>query len=114
MTLHFTFFLLILFPTSVILFEDNFFDSPKHGNLILEVDDQDKPLFTENLFPESSATDRPRLELPAGKVSGEVFQLADGSTGIRYLGIPYAKPPTGKRRFKVLQELELTYAVVFL
>ena len=36
-----------------------------------------------------------------GEICGEIFVLGDGSTGSRFLGIPYAKPPTGKLRFAV-------------
>lgn len=41
------------------------------------------------------------INTPSGKLRGETFILADGSRGMRFLGVPYALPPTGSLRFAV-------------
>ncbi|XP_066965031.1 bile salt-activated lipase-like isoform X2 [Macrobrachium rosenbergii] len=39
------------------------------------------------------------LDTPSGRIRGEKYLLADGTRGLRFLGIPYAKPPVGNLRF---------------
>lgn len=41
------------------------------------------------------------LDTPSGRIQGERYVLADGSRGMRFLGIPYARPPLGPLRFAV-------------
>ena len=41
------------------------------------------------------------IKTSLGKLMGEKFQIADGSEGVQFLGVPYAKPPIGKLRFSV-------------
>lgn len=41
------------------------------------------------------------LTTPSGRLRGERYILHDGSRGVRFLGIPYAKPPLGPLRFAV-------------
>ena len=42
----------------------------------------------------------PRVETVAGWIEGERIAAPDGSTLLRFLGIPYAAPPVGDRRFR--------------
>ncbi|XP_042226837.1 carboxylesterase 1E-like isoform X2 [Homarus americanus] len=44
------------------------------------------------------------LDTPSGKIRGERYVLADGSRGMRFLGIPYARPPVGALRFAAPEE----------
>nr|XP_045605254.1 pyrethroid hydrolase Ces2a-like [Procambarus clarkii] len=44
------------------------------------------------------------LSTPSGKLRGERYTLADGSRGMRFLGIPYARPPIGPLRFTAPEE----------
>lgn len=41
------------------------------------------------------------ISTPSGRLRGERYVLHDGSRGVRFLGIPYAKPPLGPLRFAV-------------
>ncbi|MPC89170.1 hypothetical protein E2C01_084105 [Portunus trituberculatus] len=41
------------------------------------------------------------LTTTSGRLRGERYLLHDGSRGMRFLGIPYAKPPLGPLRFAV-------------
>jgi carboxylesterase type B len=41
------------------------------------------------------------IETSKGKVKGKTYVFDDGHSASAYLGIPYAKPPVGKLRFKV-------------
>ena len=41
------------------------------------------------------------LTTPSGRLRGERYLLHDGSRGMRFLGIPYARPPLGPLRFAV-------------
>lgn len=43
----------------------------------------------------------PIVEISDGKVRGTVLKNLDGEDYYAFLGIPYAKPPIGKLRFKV-------------
>nr|XP_053639879.1 pyrethroid hydrolase Ces2a-like isoform X2 [Cherax quadricarinatus] len=44
------------------------------------------------------------LNTPSGKIRGERYVLDDGSRGMRFLGIPYARPPVGALRFAAPEE----------
>ncbi|XP_050701319.1 cocaine esterase-like isoform X3 [Eriocheir sinensis] len=46
------------------------------------------------------------LSTPSGKLRGERYVLEDGSRGVRFLGIPYAKPPLGPLRFAAPERAE--------
>lgn len=43
----------------------------------------------------------PIVAVKEGKLRGTVATLIDGSTYYSFKGIPYAKAPTGERRFQV-------------
>jgi carboxylesterase type B len=45
-------------------------------------------------------TDSPVIETNYGRVKGRTFHFGQHSAS-SFLGIPYAKPPTGELRFKV-------------
>ena len=74
-------------------FEDNLFSSEGYftRHLIAE---------GEEVFLRDTLL-TPVVKTSSGVIRGEFFQLIDGSRGAKYLGIPYAKPPTGVRRFRV-------------
>lgn len=42
----------------------------------------------------------PRVETASGVIEGAVVRAPDGSSLVRFLGIPYAAPPVGDRRFR--------------
>ena len=44
----------------------------------------------------------PIIEIESGKISGIVEQSFSGQEYFSYLGIPFAEPPTGDLRFKVI------------
>ncbi|KAH9421440.1 hypothetical protein DERP_010577 [Dermatophagoides pteronyssinus] len=44
--------------------------------------------------------DRVEILIPKGSIAGEKYSLNDGHSVTRFLGIPYAKPPIGKLRFR--------------
>lgn len=45
--------------------------------------------------------DEPIIEVSDGKVQGTVEINFDGDPFYAFRGIPYGKPPTGEKRFKV-------------
>ncbi|KAG0722976.1 Neuroligin-3 [Chionoecetes opilio] len=46
------------------------------------------------------------LTTPSGRLRGERYLLHDGSRGMRFLGIPYARPPLGPLRFAAPEKAE--------
>ncbi|KAH7645586.1 acetylcholinesterase-like protein [Dermatophagoides farinae] len=44
--------------------------------------------------------DRVEILVPKGSIAGEKYSLNDGHSVTRFLGIPYAKPPLGKLRYR--------------
>jgi hypothetical protein len=45
------------------------------------------------------------LEITNGKIKGQILKSRDGRSFYSYTGIPYAKPPIGELRFKVISRL---------
>lgn len=43
------------------------------------------------------------VEIEEGQISGTTFSLANGKLVHSFLGVPYAVPPVGKYRFKVIK-----------
>ncbi|XP_047738406.1 neuroligin-3 [Hyalella azteca] len=54
----------------------------------------------------SSARGDVVLRSSAGAIRGQIFRMPDGSTGSRFLGINYAKPPINDRRFRAPEAAE--------
>lgn len=50
----------------------------------------------------SSKTDKPSVETSLGTIVGNYKKSDLGRTYAAYEGIPYAKPPVGELRFKVI------------
>lgn len=48
----------------------------------------------------------PIVQLSEGKIKGILGKNIDGGTIYKFLGVPYAKPPTGELRFKAPQPVE--------
>jgi len=55
-------------------------------------------------FPREA--DAPTVATKNGKVKGVIEQSRQGYKFYSYYGIPYAKPPTNSRRFRVIHFLE--------
>lgn len=45
------------------------------------------------------------VEIEQGKLCGRIAKDANGNDYKSFQGIPYAKPPIGKLRFKVIQSI---------
>lgn len=53
------------------------------------------------------ATSAPRVTLSLGEVEGFTAETVSGRTYYAFEGVPYARPPVGKYRFKVkLKQVE--------
>lgn len=55
-----------------------------------------------NIFRTFLDMDQPIVETYNGKVQGFVSKHFNGDKFYSFLGIPYAKPPVGNLRFKVI------------
>lgn len=53
------------------------------------------------LSNECSDCSEPLVKCEDGKLTGKVMKTREGKNIVAYLGIPFAKPPIGKLRFKV-------------
>lgn len=51
------------------------------------------------------ANDGPEVEISDGKLEGKYMVTRRGRKFSAFLGIPYAKPPLGELRFKVIEYL---------
>lgn len=49
------------------------------------------------------------VEVEEGPISGSTFSLANGKLVHSFLGIPYAVPPVGKYRFKVIKDVPIVF-----
>lgn len=52
----------------------------------------------------AAAEDVPLVDTEHGRISGIVERSMEGQQFYSFYGIPYAKPPLGKLRFKVIQK----------
>lgn len=53
----------------------------------------------------------PIVQTKFGKVVGTVSLSRNGKEFYAYLGIPYASPPVGERRFEVTNRIRVVYVV---
>ena len=64
--------------------------------------------FLAAVFLPGARDDLPLVEVDQGPVRGQNWKSRSGRTYHSLLGLPYAKPPVGDRRFKLPQPLDGT------
>ena len=64
--------------------------------------------FVTTVFLRVARNDLPLVEVDQGPVRGQNWKSRSGRTYHSFLGLPYAKPPVGDKRFKLPQPLDET------